>query len=339
MTAAHLDATQVRLAARPRGQPRPGDFEIVSVPVPTPCDGDILVRTTYLSLDPALRPRMNEVSAYAGAVPLHGVVPSSALGIVVESRSPLHRPGDHVFGMFGWQSHATIAAGEARRIHPERAELPKWLSLLGLSSFTAYIGLVELGRPRPGETVVVSAAAGATGAAVGQIAKILGARAVGIAGGAEKCAAVVHEYGFDACVDYKVADFPRQLDAACPDGIDVDFENVGGDVLRAVYERMNPGGRVIVCGLVSEYSRDDGFLPGPSLWPAVYKSLRIEGFRASRYFDRIPEFVDQALEWSRAGLFTHREHITEGIENAPQAFVDMLSGRHFGKAMVKVCVV
>jgi NADPH-dependent curcumin reductase CurA len=329
-------ARQVRLASRPQGQPQASDFEIVEASVPHIADGEILVRTTYLSLDPALRPRMNEVSAYAGAVPLHGAIPSSALGVVLESRSPIHKPGDHVFGMFGWQTHAAVKAEDARRIDPDRAALPKWLSLLGLSSFTAYIGLVELGRPKPGETVVVSAAAGATGAAVGQIARILGARAVGIAGGAEKCRKVVEEYGFDACVDYKAADFGARLDAACPDGIDVDFENVGGDVLRAVYDRMNVGGRVIVCGLVSEYSRDDGFLPGPSLWPAVYKSLRIEGFRASRYFDRIPEFVDKALEWSRAGRFAHSEHITEGIENAPQAFVDMLAGRHFGKAMVKV---
>jgi NADPH-dependent curcumin reductase CurA len=328
-------AKQVRLAARPQGQPRASDFEVVAAPVPVVGDGEILVRTTYLSLDPALRPRMNEVSAYAGAVPLGGVIPSSALGVVLESRSPLHKPGDHVFGMFGWQTHAAVQATEARRIDPHRAPLPKWLSLLGLSSFTAYVGLAELGRPKPGETVVVSAAAGATGAAVGQIARIFGARAVGIAGGAEKCRQVVEAYGFDACVDYKAADFAERLDAACPDGIDVDFENVGGDILRAVYERMNQGGRVIVCGLVSEYSRD-GFLPGPSLWPAVYKSLRIEGFRASRYFDRIPEFVDKALEWSQAGLFTHREHVTQGIGNTPQAFVDMLAGRHFGKAMVEV---
>lgn len=335
-TAAPRSATHVRLAARPQGQPRLEDFEIGRAPIAIPGEGEILVETTYLSLDPALRPRMNEVSAYAGAIPLHSTIPSPALGVVLESCSPLHRPGDHVFGMFGWQSHATMQGAEARRIDPERAALPRWLSLLGLSSFTAYIGLVELGRPRPGETVVVSAAAGATGAAVGQIAKILGARAVGIAGGPAKCRAVVDTYGFDACVDYKAADFLKQLDEACPDGIDVDFENVGGDILRAVYDRMNQDGRVIVCGLVSEYSRDDGFLPGPSLWPAVYKSLRIEGFRASRYFDRIPEFVDKALEWSQAGLFTHCEHVTEGIENAPQAFIDMLVGRHFGKAMVKI---
>ncbi|CAG1011770.1 MAG: NADP-dependent oxidoreductase [Rhizobiaceae bacterium] len=337
MTAAtRRHATQIKLVARPQGHPKPGDFAIASAPIPVPGEGEILVETTYLSLDPALRPRMNEVSAYAGAIPLHSTIPSPALGVVLESRSPLHKPGDHVSGMFGWQSHATVQGSEARRIDPERAVLPRWLSLLGLSSFTAYVGLVELGRPKPGETVVVSAAAGATGAAVGQIAKILGARAVGIAGGVAKCRGVVDVYGFDACVDYKAADFLKQLDAACPDGIDVDFENVGGDILRAVYDRMNQDGRVIVCGLVSEYNIDGGFPPGPSLWPTVYKSLRIEGFRASRYFDRVPEFIDKALEWSQAGLFTHREHITEGIENAPQAFVDMLVGRHFGKAMVRI---
>jgi NADPH-dependent curcumin reductase CurA len=329
-------STQIRLAARPQGQPKATDFAVASAPIPSPAEGEILVETTYLSVDPALRPRMNEVSAYAGPVPLDGVIPSSAAGVVIQSKSPLFKPGDPVFGMFGWQTHATLPATEARRIFPERAPLPKWLSLLGLSSFTAYIGVAELARPQLGETLVVSAAAGATGAAVGQIARILGARAVGIAGGADKCRAVVETYGFDACVDYKAPDFLAELDAACPNGIDVDFENVGGDILHAVYDRMNIGGRVIVCGLVSEYSRDEGFLPGPSLWPTVYKSLRIEGFRASRYFDRIPEFVDKALEWAEAGRFTHSEHITEGIANTPRAFVDMLSGRHFGKAMVKV---
>jgi NADPH-dependent curcumin reductase CurA len=159
---------------------------------------------------------------------------------------------------------------------------------------------------------------------------------VGIAGGAEKCQAAIDIFGYADCVDHSAPDFPDRLTAACPDGIDVDFENVGGHVLARVYERMALGGRVVICGLVSEYSRAEGWLPGPSLWPAVYKSLRIEGFRASRYFHLLSEFIEQALDWSEQGLLIHREHITEGIEQTPQAFVDMLAGRHFGKAMVKV---
>lgn len=327
---------QVCLAARPEGTPSAADFRLIEAPMPELAEGEILIRVMYLSLDPALRPRMNAVSAYAGAVGVGEVIPASGLGVVVASRSPLFAPGDHVFGMVGWQTHATLPAAEARRIDPDRAPLRQWLSLLGLSSFTAWIGLEKIGRPQPGETVVVSAAAGATGAIVGQIAKIAGARAVGIAGGPEKCRHVVNAYGFDACVDYRSPDFLAQLDGACPDGVDVDFENVGGDILKAVFDRMNVAGRVILCGLVSEYNSPTGFQPGPSLWPAVYKSLRIEGFRASRHWHRMPEFINQALLWSAEGRLRHEETIAEGLETAPQAFVDMLSGRHFGKAMVRV---
>jgi NADPH-dependent curcumin reductase len=326
---------QVRLKRRPHGAPTLEDFEIISAPIPTPETGEILVQTTYLSVDPALRPRMNAISAYAGSVAIGERIPSSAIGVVVESNSDRFRRGDHVFGFFDWQNFAACPADAARSIDPLLAPLTKWLSLLGLSSFTAYIGVTELGRPQPGETLVVSAASGATGSIVGQIAKIAEARAVGIAGGTEKCRYVVEKLGFDACVDYRAQDFVDQLDAACPNGIDVDFENVGGEILKTVFARMNQYGRVIVCGLVSEYGKDV-WPQGPNLWPTVYKSLRIEGFRASRYFDRIPEFVEKALAWSAEGRLIHREHIVEGIENAPFAFVEMLAGRHLGKVMVKV---
>lgn len=328
-------AREVRLVHRPDGVPTAACFAVVEAPLPVPAPGEVLVEVLYLSLDPALRPRMNAVSDYAGAVPLDAVVPSPGLGVVRESRSPLLKAGDHVSGFLGWRSHAALPADTLRRIDPARAPLPKWLSLLGLSSFTAWVGLTEIGRPQPGETVVVSAASGATGSVVGQIAKILGARAVGIAGGEAKCRHVVDVLGFDACLDYRTRDLGARLDTACPDGIDVDFENVGGDVLRAVFARMNPFGRVVVCGLVSEYSQA-AWRDGPSLWPTVYKALRIEGFRASRYFDRLPEFVDQALDWAGQGRLVHAEHITDGIETTPQAFVDMLAGRHLGKAMVRL---
>ena len=328
--------TLVRLKRRPVGAPQAADFELARAPMPRPGADEVLVKVLYLSLDPALRPRMNAVSDYAGAVALGETIPSPAIGVVTETRSPLLNPGDHVFGFLGWQSHAVAKAADLRIIDPARAPLPKWMSLLGLSSFTAWIGLTEIGRPRPGETLVVSAASGATGAVAGQIARIMGARAVGIAGGPDKCRHVVEELGFDACVDHRAPDFSARLDAACPDGIDVDFENVGGGVLRAVFARMNPFGRIVICGLVSDYNRDGAWPDGPCLWPAVHKSLRIEGFRASRYFDRIPEFTDAALGWAAQGRLKQSEHISEGIENAPQAFVDMLAGRHIGKAMVKV---
>ncbi len=329
------DVIQIRLKSRPSGAPVAANFEVVRAALALPAEGEVLVEVLYLSLDPALRPRMNAVSDYAGAIPLGAVIPSPAIGVVTLSRSAQFAAGDHVFGFLGWQSHAVMNAADLRRIDPARAPLPKWLSLLGLSSFTAWIGLVEIGRPQAGETVVVSAATGATGAAAGQIAKIMGARAVGIAGGEAKCRHAVEQLGYDACIDYRAPDFPVRLDAACPSGIDVDFENVGGDILRAVFARMNPFGRVAICGLVAEYSAS-GWRDGPSLWPTVYKALRIEGFRASRYFDRIPQFVDQALAWEAEGWLKHAEHITDGIENTPQAFVEMLAGTHVGKAMVKV---
>ena len=183
--------------------------------------------------------------------------------------------------------------------------------------------------------MVVSAASGATGSVAGQLARIAGARAVGIAGGSEKCRYVVEELGFDACVDYRAPDFEARLDAACPKGVDVDYENVGGAIFKTVFDRMNHGGRVVLCGLVSEYSQTD-WPAGPNLWPAIYKALRIEGFRASNYFDRIPEFVIKAVAWSREGRLKHRENIVEGIENAPDAFVSLLAGSHVGKMMVKV---
>lgn len=326
---------EIRLRRRPSGPPQADDFELGEAPVPEPAPGQVLVKVLYVSLDPALRPRMNAVSDYAGAVAIGETIPSPALGVVVASRSPLFAEGDHVFGFLGWRSFAAIDAAVLRRIFPERAPLPQWMSLLGLSSFTAWIGLEEIGKPKPGETVVVSAAAGATGAIVGQIARIRGARAVGIAGGADKCRYVVDQLGFDACVDYRAPDFAAQLDAACPNGIDVDFENVGGAVFRAVFARMNLLGRVALCGLVSEYN-DGVSADGPNLWPAVHKSLRIEGFRASRFFDRIPEFVEQALMWRDEGRLRHADHIADGIENTPRAFIDMLAGKHVGKAMVKV---
>ncbi len=330
-----MNGVQIRLKSRPVGLPSRADFERSDQPQRSPGKGEVLVRTLYISVDPALRPRMNAISEYAGALAIGDVIPASGLGVVIASRDDKFRSGDHVFGFLGWQSHAVLQANELRHIDPSRAPLPKWLSLLGLSSFTAYIGITELGRPRPGETVVVSAAAGGTGAMAGQFARIAGARVVGIAGGGEKCRHVVDNLGFDQCIDHRAPDFEARLSAACPDGIDVDYENVGGRILGTVYERMNIGGRVIICGLASEY-HNDGWAAGPSLWPTVYKSLRIEGFRASRHFDRVPEFIEQALLLAEEGRLTHYEQIYRGLENAPAAFIDMLQGRHLGKAMVEL---
>jgi NADPH-dependent curcumin reductase CurA len=288
----------------------------------------------FLGLEPAARPRMNADSKYSRTIDIGGVIPSTGIGQIVDSECEGYDVGAWVFVHSGWQRYFTVKASEARVIDLARAPPPKWLSVLGMSSFTAYIGIKELARPNPGETVVVSAASGATGAVAGQIARIMGARAVGIAGGAEKCRHA-ESLGFEACIDHREPAFSAHLDAACPDGIDVDFENVGGALLDAVVPRMNRFGRVILCGLVSEYNL--AAAPrGPNLWPAVYNSLRIEGFLASRYFSRIPEFIDTALQWSQAGMLRHAEHVVHGMENVPAAFADLMNGRHIGKVIVEL---
>lgn len=325
---------QIVLVRRPDGMPVPEDFAFVETPLQALAAGEVCVRMRFLGLEPAARPRMNAGSKYSRTVDIGGVVPSTGIGVIVGSRCDGYREGDCVFVQSGWQRYFTVKADETRLIDPARAPLPKWLSLLGLSSFTAFIGITELARPNPGETVVVSAASGATGAVAGQIARIMGARAVGLAGGAEKCRHA-ESLGFEACIDYRDPAFTTHLDAACPDGIDVDFENVGGVLLDAVVPRMNRFGRVILCGLVAEYNL--AAAPrGPNLWPAVYNSLKIEGFLASRYFSRIPEFIDTALQWSEAGLLRHAEHIVRGMENVPAAFLDLLNGRHIGKVIVEL---
>lgn len=326
--------TKIVLARRPAGVPVAADFDLVIEDVAAPEPDEVVVRMLYLGMEPAARPRMNEGSPYSVPIPIGGVVSGTGIGVVQASNDSRVRVGHHVFVHSGWQTFFRGKAADVRLIDTAKAPLPKWLSLLGLSSFTAYVGMTELCRPAPGETVMVTAASGATGAPAGQIAKILGARVVGIAGGEQKCRHV-ESLGFDACLDYRQPDLAGRIDAACPNGIDVDYENVGGEILATVFQRMNRYGRVILCGLVSEYNLP-GLPPGPNLWRAVYNALRIEGFLASRYYERIPEFVEKALLWSEEGRFRHTEHIREGIENAPQAFIDLLAGRHLGKMIVRV---
>lgn len=326
--------TKVVLKQRPNGLPALEDFEFVRAEVRPLGAREVLVRVLYIGLEPSARMRMNAGSPYSTPIAIGDVISSTGVGVIVDSRSERHKPGDHVFVMSGWQQYIVVDEQEARAVDTSLARLPKWLSTFGLSAFTAYIGMTVLARPLPGETVVVSAASGATGAVAGQIARIMGARVVGIAGGAEK-GRYVESLGFDACVDYRGSNFEAELERACPKGIDVDFENVGGSVLQTVFPRMNRFGRVILCGLVAEYN-ESGSPPGPNLWRAVYNSMRIEGFLASRYFDRIPEFLEAALKWSSEGKLTHREHIVRGIENAPAAFLDLLAGRHLGKVMIEV---
>jgi NADPH-dependent curcumin reductase CurA len=331
---------QIRLASRPDGMPGPGNFELTRGPVPVPGDGQLLIRTRYLSLDPYMRGRMSDAPSYAPPAEIGAVMVGGTVGEVVTSNDPGYRPGDMVLAYTGWQRYGVAAASAVRRLDPGQAPVTTALGVLGMPGFTAYAGLTQIGRPRPGETVAVAAAAGPVGATVGQLAKILGARAVGIAGGPEKTA-YLREIGFDAAVDHRAASFRQDLAAAAPDGIDVYFENVGGHVWDAVLPRLNRFARVPVCGLVAHYNDTappDGPDRAPALMGAILtRSLTLRGFIQNEFAGELmPEFLRRMTPWVREGRVRYREDIVEGLENAPEAFAGMLAGRNFGKLLVKV---
>jgi NADPH-dependent curcumin reductase CurA len=254
---------QVVLRSRPVGMPKPADFDLVESPLPSPKDGEVLCRTIYLSLDPYMRGRISGAKSYAASVEPGQVIVGGTVGEVLESRHSGLAKGDVVLGYDGWQSHAVSKGGGLRKLDPKQAPVSTALGVLGMPGMTAYVGLLDIGQPKPGETVVVSAASGAVGSAVGQIAKIKGARAVGVAGSQDKCDYVVRELGFDACVNYRKGDLPASLKQACPNGVDVYFENVGGDVLRAVMQLLNQNARIPLCGMISEYNASES-TPGPT---------------------------------------------------------------------------
>lgn len=332
-------ATRILLRSRPVGEPTPDDFQIEKGEVPSPADGQVLVRTTYLSLDPYMRGRMSAAESYAAPTEVGDVMPGGTVGEVVESRDPSLAPGDVVLGYGGWQSHWVAKARHVRRLDPAAAPVSTALGVLGMPGFTAYAGLTLLGQPKPGETVVVAAATGPVGATVGQLAKILGARAVGIAGGEAKVAHL-HELGFDAAIDHRAPDFRDQLAAATPDGIDVYFENVGGAVWDAVLPRLNLYARVPVCGLVAHYNATrlpDGPDRSAALMQRVLnRSLTIRGFIQSEFVpDHYDRFLEEMGAWVREGRVRYREDVVEGLENAPEAFIGLLRGKNFGKLLVR----
>ncbi len=326
---------QVTLAARPEGEPAESDFALVESEVPEPGAGEVLVRAHYLSVDPYQRGRMSEARSYAAPVQLGEVMTAQAVGEVVQSADPRFSPGDTVVGQLGWQEYAVARGSTLRKFdsQPETAAL----HVLGTTGFTAYFGLFDVGKPLPGETVVVSAAAGAVGQIVGQLAKIAGCRAVGIAGGPEKCAELKERFGFDAAVDYKADGFSAALKEACPDGVDVYFDNVGGGVSAAVVGRLNVGGRIAVCGQISMYNDPTGAppMPGGFGFLIVFRA-RAEGFLVTDYLPRFPEAERRLSRWLADGALRYEETITEGIENAPKAFIGLFRGANRGKALVRV---
>ena len=327
---------QVRLAARPVGLPKRSDWQFTENAVPKPGDGEVLVRTLYLSLDPAMRGWMNEGRSYIPPVAIGEVMRAGGVGRVVASHHPDFAVGEHVSGTFGIQEYALLEGERLTKVDPKLASLPVFLNTLGMPGMTAYFGLLEVGQPKPGDTVVVSGAAGAVGASVGQIAKIKGCRAVGIAGGAAKCRYLVDELGFDAAIDYKAQDVRDGLRAHCPNGVNVYFDNVGGDILDIVLTRLALRARVVICGAISQYNNTT-----PVKAPRNYLSLlvnraRMEGMVVFDYADRFPQAQRDIAAWIAAGKLKSREDIVEGLQTFPETLLKLFSGENFGKLVLKV---
>ncbi len=334
-----VTSTQVQLAARPVGDPKPTDFRIVTVDLPEIKDGEILCRVIYQSLDPYMRGRMDDAKSYATPVPIGGVMEAGTVAEVMESRNARFKPGDIVNSRLGWQTHAISDGAGVRVVDPSLGPISTAVGVLGMPGMTAYVGLLDIGEPKEGETVVVSAASGAVGAVVGQIARIKGCRVVGVAGAREKCDYVTRVLGFDACVSHQSADLASDLAAQCPDGIDVYFENVGGKTFDAVFPILNPFARIPVCGLISRYSHVGDF-PGPDNLPKLMRSiltnrLKIQGFIVSDRAKRFKDFLSDVSGWVKSGEIRYKEDFVDGLENAPEAFMGLLKGKNFGKLVVR----
>jgi NADPH-dependent curcumin reductase CurA len=332
---------QILLVSRPAGEPSAENFRLVETPVPEPAEGQVLVRNLWLSLDPYMRGRMSDRKSYAAPQPLDQVMIGGTAGEVVDSRHPGFQPGDTVLGAGGWQQYALFDAnqrGQLRRVDATRVPLSAYLGAVGMPGVTAWYGLMKIIEPKPGHTVVVSAASGAVGSIVGQLARLRGARAVGIAGGSDKCRHVVQTLGFDACIDHRAhadtSSMASALEAACPDGIDGDFENVGGRVLDAVMRCINPFGRIAVCGMIAGYNGEPIPLADPQR--ILTQRLRVQGFIVGEHLDVWPEALEELGTLVAAGRLVRHESVVEGIENAPAAFFGLLQGRNLGKQLVKL---
>ncbi len=331
------DNQQILLAARPVGAPKPTDWTLQTVPAREPAEGEVLVRVLYLSLDPAMRGWMNDVRSYITPVGLGQVMRAGGVGEVVASNADGFKPGDHVSGTLNVQQYATVKAKDLIRLDLTLAPLTTYLSVLGMPGLTAYFGLFDVGRPKAGETVVVSGAAGAVGQVVGQLAKLKGCRVVGIAGGADKCRWVVEELGFDAAIDYKAEPVSKALRAHCPKGIDIYFDNVGGDILDAALGALAMRGRVVICGAISQYNATTE-IKGPSKYLSLLVNrARMEGMVIFDYVDRFPEAMAEMAGWLKDGRLKAREHVVEGgIPAFPDTLQMLFTGENFGKLILKV---
>jgi NADPH-dependent curcumin reductase len=331
---------KIVLASRPEGAPQLGNFRLEQSPGPEPREGEVLLRTLWLSLDPYMRGRMSTARSYAKPVEVGEPMVGGTVNEVIESRHRDYRPGDIVLGYAGWQDYAVSNGAGLRKLDPGRAPISTALGVLGMPGMTAYTGLMTIGQPKPGETIVVAAATGPVGATVGQIAKIKGCRAVGIAGGEDKCRYLIDELGFDAAVDHRAKNFPDVLRDACLEGIDVYFENVGGAVWDAVFPLLNDFARIPVCGLIAQYNMTE-LPPGPDRTPQIFrqvltKRLTIRGFIVWDFASQAESFERDVSTWIREGKLKYKEDVVEGLENAPQAFLGLLQGKNFGKLLVRV---
>ena len=325
---------RVTMAARPVGCPKESDFALTEAEVPSPGAGEVLVRTQWLSVDPYQRSRMSTVRSYAKGLEIGDVMTAQAVGEVVESNDSRYESGDFALGQLGWQDYAVARGGSLRKV-PPGIEPQLSLHVLGATGLTAYFGILDIAKPLPGDTVVVSGAAGAVGSIAGQIARITGCRTVGIAGGSEKLNDLRELYRYDEAVDYKAAGFMEALKSACSDGVDVYFDNVGGKISGAVHRHLNIGARVAVCGQVSQYNAER---PEPSFHPGALIVFRakMQGFLVTDYPHRFGEAIPRLARWVLNGDIRYRETVTEGLENAPRAFIGMLNGENHGKALVRV---
>ncbi|OWA35250.1 NADP-dependent oxidoreductase [Saccharibacillus sp. O16] len=323
------------LASRPSGTPTPEDFELKTEELGTPQEGEIAVETLYLSVDPYMRGRMKDTKSYSKPYDVGGVITGGSVGRVIESRHERYQEGDIVLGGWGWQSHAILKGEEASTVDPNLAPIQTALGVLGMTGLTAYFGLLDIGQPKAGETVVVSGAGGAVGMIVGQIAKIKGARAVGISGSEEKNRYLLEELGFDAVINYKTENVKEALEHACPDGVDVYFDNVGGTISDAVLEQLNPNARVPLCGQISLYNEENPE-PGPRFLPLLLtRTALVKGFLVGQYAERYGEAIPEMAGWLSEGKLKYRENIVEGFERTPEAFIGLFSGENLGKQLVK----
>ena len=328
---------QIVLAARPEGLPKESDFRLVESPMPEPAEGQFLVRTQYLSVDPYMRGRMSEMKSYAEPVGIDEVMAGGAVGTVLESRNASCRPGDAVVGYWGWQEYAVSDGEGIERFETSLAPISTALSVLGMPGMTAYFGLLDIGRPKRGETVFVSGAAGAVGSLVGQIAKLQGCRVVGSAGSSAKVEYLLRELDFDVAFNYKeVQDYSAKLEEVCPKGIDVYFDNVGGSLTDAVFAQINVYARIVVCGQIDQYNATRPPRGPRLLWHLIVKRARAEGFLVFDFVARFDEARQQIARWLKEGKIKYRETIVDGLENAPRAFIGLFHGENLGKQLVRV---